>query len=103
MFHSTFRTYKSRGYIEAIDTFNTTRFDVVLVDGRYRVACALRALKYTDQESVVIIHDFHRRVYHVVLDYYEVVERADTLIVLRKKKNLPFPQDVYDKYVLIQN
>ena len=48
-------------YVNAVDTFGVPVFDAVLVDGRFRVACALKALQYTDSGSVVFIHDYFQR------------------------------------------
>jgi hypothetical protein len=51
------------------------KFDAALVDGRYRMQCALRLLPYLNDDSVLIMHDFWVRLkaYEVVLDYYYVV------------------------------
>lgn len=56
--------------------------DLILVDGRFRVACAISSLYFN---AFVLVHDFDRWHYRPVLDYYDVVEYAETLIVLRRK------------------
>jgi hypothetical protein len=64
--------------------------DLVLIDGRFRVACALTVLLNSDK-PYVIIHDFNNRSqYHCILIFYDVIESVDTLVVLKKK-------EVYDK------
>ena len=64
--------------------------DLVLIDGRFRVACALTVLLNSDNPCV-LIHDFNNRSeYHCILLFYDVVESVDTLVVLNKK-------EVYDK------
>lgn len=58
--------------------------DAVLVDGRARVGCVLTALPYLKDTSIVMLHDFTwRPFYNVVLDYFTVVARHNTLVVLR--------------------
>lgn len=60
--------------------------DVVLIDGRFRVACALQALLRCEDGATILFHDFwNRRGYHVVLDFTDEVERAKKLAVLRRK------------------
>jgi hypothetical protein len=56
--------------------------DVVFIDGRFRVACGLNALRWGVQ---VAIHDFRRAHYQVLLDHYTVTEQVDTLAVLAPK------------------
>lgn len=65
-------------------------FDLVLIDGRFRVACTCQTLLRCKNENVLlVIHDFwNRPVYHIVLDFLEVADKADTLAVCKLKKNL---------------
>jgi hypothetical protein len=85
---------KSIDYIAAIARFNESRVDVILVDGRFRVACALKSLEYVSDGSVVLIHDFFDRspIYDAVLKYYDIIDRADTLVVLSRKKVVDWAQ-----------
>jgi hypothetical protein len=47
-----------------------TKFDLVLVDGRFRVACVLQTLQSQRADTVVAIHDYHSRPkYHLVEDF----------------------------------
>jgi hypothetical protein len=92
-----------RRYPDAIAALGPARFDVVLIDGRFRVACALRALAFVDAASVVAIHDWgipiapnRERTYDAVLEFYEEVERADSLMVLRPKRELLSPGPARD-------
>jgi hypothetical protein len=57
------------------------------VDGRFRVAVALKALWHIDAGSVVLIHDWPPRVgaYGRVLVYYDIVDEVDELVVLARK------------------
>jgi len=57
------------------------------VDGRVRVAVALKALWHIDAGSVVLIHDWPHRVgaYGRLLLYYDIVDEVDELVVLASK------------------
>ncbi|MEX0856212.1 MAG: hypothetical protein WD056_01465 [Gemmatimonadota bacterium] len=63
--------------------------DLVLVDGRFRVACALRSLLHTPDHALLLIHDFWIRPrYRPVLRFLDPIERADSLAVFRRKGDL---------------
>eukprot|EP00922_Rhytidocystis_sp_ex-Travisia-forbesii_P017217 GHVS01025678.1.p1 GENE.GHVS01025678.1~~GHVS01025678.1.p1 ORF type:complete len:491 (+),score=75.58 GHVS01025678.1:157-1629(+) len=51
--------------------------DIVFIDGRYRVACALMTLLYVQPQSVVLIHDFWGRPAYtrstILSDFYDVL------------------------------
>ena len=63
-------------------------FGVYLVDGRFRVACACRALLHADSDSRIIVHDFSRQQYHVLLRVSEQVSRTEELVVLKKRPSV---------------
>lgn len=70
---------------------DATKLDVVLIDGRFRVACALNTiLKCSGNPYLkIMIHDFWgREIYHPVLSYLDVVTRVDTLGVFSIKKDV---------------
>ena len=70
-------------------------YDLVLVDGRFRVACALQALPFIKPRGVLIIHDFFSRPkYLPVLKFFDVVARADDMVVLKPKAELRMRQYV---------
>jgi hypothetical protein len=62
--------------------------DTILIDGRFRVACALMVLiKF--KNVTISIHDFWSRpYYHVLLEYLDVIEQADDLGVFKPKENI---------------
>lgn len=79
-------------YVRAIDIFSVSSIDRVLVDGRARVACAVYALRYLHQDSVVFLHNYaapqnwdNERGYNKVLKFYDVLARIDSLVVLQPK------------------
>jgi len=89
-------TYKHRFplYSESILAQNKA-FDLILVDGRFRVACILNTIKHIltyqrdTSQSLIFVHDFWNRLdYHVVLTFLDMVERIDTAGVFRVKKEI---------------
>lgn len=63
-----------------------SRHDLVLIDGRFRVACTLASILSTPPECTLMIHDFWNRPhYHVLMRFLNVEARADTLAVFSKK------------------
>lgn len=64
------------------------KFDVILIDGRARADCAVEALPYVSKNTVVFIHNFDRVWYWKVLEHYQITAIADTLAVLRRKKEI---------------
>ena len=66
-------------------------YDVFLVDGRFRVASALAALRLAHNESVVLLHDAAqmgkdtRNYLRPLYPWYEVLMVVDTLVMLRPR------------------
>lgn len=72
-------------YSKAIKS-NGQIYDLVLIDGRFRVACALHTLGVINDQSVVLIHDYKiRPQYQVIEQFYNIVSCVDTLYVFKKK------------------
>ena len=60
--------------------------DLVLVDGRFRVACTLSSILSTPDDCRILLHDFwDRPQYHIVSKYLETMDRIDTMGLFRKK------------------
>ena len=86
-------------YINAIEEYQN--FDVVLVDARWRVACALKALDYITDDTVVFMHDMgpRRTYYDSVFKWYKEIKRADSLVAMRRRKNVLRPtEEEFKKY-----
>jgi len=83
-----YTTYKE--YINWPKT-QTDMWDVGLIDGRARQWCAQSILNNITKESVVFVHDWgpldfpKRSRYNSILQHYDVIEEAHTLVALRKK------------------
>lgn len=63
--------------------------NLVFVDGRFRLSCALQALLHLPDLKYLIMHDFWSRShYSGVLNFVDVVERVEELGVFTPKKDL---------------
>ena len=81
-----------------------SKIDLVMIDGRFRVACCLKCFDIINDECYIIFDDFlNRKNYHVVLDYYDIIEKTEDkrMVVLRKKNNVSIPDELIKKYELI--
>lgn len=76
-----------RRYIHAIEEYGPWQ-DVVLVDGRFRVACALAAFRHLAPGGKLLVHDFGRKEYHKLLEFYTNEQEVDSLAVLSPKPNV---------------
>jgi hypothetical protein len=56
-------------------------FDILLIDGRYRVGVALHA-----DTGLILIHDCDRKEYKIIEQYMDVVNYTDTLYLFNKRK-----------------
>jgi protein O-GlcNAc transferase len=87
--------------IEHLDWTLSRKLDMVLIDGRFRVACCLKCHGVVNDECVIAFDDFvNRPGYHVVLDYFDVVEKTadDRMVMLKKKPDTTVPRELIEKY-----
>ena len=80
-------------------------FDIVLIDGRFRVACFLD-ICLKKGNPTILFHDFlNRSEYHIILQFCQVIESVDTLVVLKINENLDLAKikDLYSIYSLISD
>jgi hypothetical protein len=61
--------------------------DLILVDGRFRVACILQSLLHMPKDANIVVHDFQR--YVIVLLFLKSVARERSLAVLRGRRMVP--------------
>jgi protein O-GlcNAc transferase len=88
-------------YSDAIHLVDKSKIDTVLIDGRFRVACALKCLELSN--AVILFDDFlDRPKYHIVLEYYDIIEKGDRLVCLKRKSSInPHSQILIKKYEII--
>ncbi|MEI7125036.1 tetratricopeptide repeat protein [Pectobacterium versatile] len=96
-------------YSEAIFKHDRT-FNLILVDGRFRVACTLNAIKHILEkkkniaDAVIFIHDFWNRPdYHIVLAFLEKLKIAESAGSFKIKNdiNISSLNEVLEKYKYI--
>ncbi len=81
------KEYLYENYSKSIFTLKKD-FDLVFIDGRFRVACVLQTLLNCPATTKILIHDFNDRpFYHNILDFLEIIDTADSM-ALFKIKNL---------------
>ncbi len=80
------------------------QIDLVLVDGRFRVACTLNAIVHGTGDQTIVIHDFWNRPgYHPLLKYLTCAGRTGTLGIFFPKKtfNLASLIDDLERYAYV--
>jgi hypothetical protein len=78
--------------------------DLILIDGRFRVACCLKCYDVVSDQCVILFDDFLMRPhYHIVLEYFTIVEQtADKcMVVLKKKAGVSPPKELIERYEII--
>lgn len=78
--------------------------DLIFIDGRFRVACCLKCYPSISKSCFIVFDDFlNRPQYHVVLDYFDIIEKTqdNRLTILKKKPNMTIPKELIQNYELI--
>ena len=90
--------------ISLLDKEESSKIDFVLIDGRFRVACCLKALQCINNDCFIAFDDFlNRPQYHIVLDYHDIIEKGENMVIFKKKRNVIIPDELIKKYELIQD
>lgn len=66
---------------------NKNIFDIVLIDGRARVACASVMKKLVHKDSLIFIHDFERVEYQECLKYLNLIDRCERMAITKIKND----------------
>ena len=75
-------------------------YDLVLVDGRFRIACTLHCCLCCSSNTKILIHDFFNRpFYFTVLPFLQLEEHADTLALFTIKEKV-YPE-IIEQYISI--
>ena len=77
--------------------------DIILIDGRFRVACGLDIFSKIKNNTLILIHDYENRdYYHILEKYYIKIRKWDTLSAFFKNPKITsVPKEVYEKYIYI--
>lgn len=89
-------------YSQSISLTNT-KYDRILVDGRFRVACVLYSF-LSNPQARVLLHDFfhydHHEEYKILLQVLDIVKYVDSLVELKVKNNVRYSEilNMYNAY-----
>jgi len=92
-------------HITSLDEISKKEIDLVLIDGRFRVACCLKCFNVINNNCLIVFDDFlDRPKYHIVLSYYDIIDKTvdKRMVILKKKKDIGnIPEDLIKKYEII--
>jgi len=76
--------------------------DIILIDGRFRVACALDIFTKIRNDTIILIHDYeNRKEYHILEQFFIKIKKWDSLALFFKKPNIEkVPENIYNFYLL---
>lgn len=81
--------------------------DTILIDGRFRVACALKLYPYINENTIIIFDDFLNRPYYhnIILNYFNLIDYTNDncMAILQKKENLDIPVLLIQRYELLKD
>ena len=81
--------YASDLYLDALNNFHHIRPDLVLVDGRYRVACTLNSLNWAKPDTLLMLHDYRdRNFYQPVEEFFDMVGFGHVFGVFKQKPTI---------------
>lgn len=70
-------------------------YKYILVDGRFRNSCAYVSWAFMFEDTILAVHDYSvRSSYYDIEKFFDIVDRADTLYLFRKK-----PMIVNESYI----
>lgn len=87
-----------KNYFQAYDrSYNA---DVILLDGRFKIATAMDIFDKINEDTIVLIHEYQpRTVYFVLEEYYQYIYHWGELTAFVKKKGVEkIPIEVQQKY-----
>ena len=74
--------------------------NIILIDGRFRVACALDIFQKIKNETIILIHDYGRKEYHILENFYIKVKTWDSLVLFIKNPIIDsIPENLYNFYL----
>ena len=91
---------------QLIENDKAKDIDLVLINGRFRVACCLKCYDVIKDDCLIAFDDFlNSPHYHIVLEYFDIIEKTqdNRMVILKKKKNVNIPKELIEKYELIRD
>ena len=80
--------------------------DLILIDGRFRVSCAINCLSVMTDDTILLIHDYtHRKEYHVLENFFVKLETICSLNVFKRKSGLKLIniKNILEKYTNVSD
>jgi hypothetical protein len=65
-----------------------TSFDIIFIDGRRRMECALTAAQLCRADTIVMLHDYRRARYQGVRVLFDIVEDGTQFRVMKLRRQL---------------
>ena len=62
-----------------------TPFDIIFIDGRFRIFCAVRALRLARRGTVFLVHDNHRLYNNSLAPWFVTTGQAEKLVQLQPR------------------
>ena len=93
-------------HMRKLNQEDNRRIDFVFIDGRFRVACCLKCHDIIQDNCLIAFDDFlNRPQYHIVLQYFMIVEKTNDnrMVILKKRNNVTVPNHIIEKYELIKD
>ena len=98
---------KYSGQFQQLNDMERKKVDMILIDGRFRVACCLKCFEGMNPNCTIAFDDFlNRPKYHIVLDFFDIIDytRNNRMVMLRRKKNVKGPsRELIQKYEKIKD
>ena len=97
---------KYSGQFPQLNEMERKKVDMILIDGRFRVACCLKCFEGMSTNCTIVFDDFlNRPKYHVVLDFFDIVDstRNNRMAILRKKNVKGPSRELIQKYEKIKD
>ena len=103
------KTYRYRkqfiDYVSKVWTFNI-KADVILIDGRFRVACFLYSLINAKEGSIIIFDDYmNRKHYHVVQEVLEIYEKCGRQVIFKVPQafDTQLAEELLQKFIYVMD
>jgi hypothetical protein len=78
-----------KSYSDVVSLYPARTFDTILINGRFRVACALKLYDYIDSKGRILVYDYISRPdYKCIEEFFTIIDYSDTLAVFVKKTDI---------------
>ena len=97
---------KYSGQFPQLNETERKTVDMILIDGRFRVACCLKCFEGMSPNCTIAFDDFlNRPKYHVILDFFDIIDstRNNRMVMLRKKNVKGPSRELIQKYEKIKD